>query len=447
MTLAKVRFAPSPTGMLHVGNLRTALVNYLYARNAGGSFMLRIDDTDEARSKAEFETTIREDLQWMGMQWDEEDRQSSRLARYDEALKLLLATGRAYPCYETQEELSLKRKSQLMAAKPPVYDRSALALTETEKQKLQAEGRRPHYRFLLNHAEVNWTDLVRGSVSYHMSSLSDPVLMREDGRVIYTLASVVDDIDHGITAILRGEDHVTNSAAQLQLFRALGAQPPSMGHLALLAGAEGEGLSKRIGSLSVRQLREDGVEAPALASLLARIGTSAPIIAQPSMADIIAEFDINSFGRATPKFSPDELMQINARVLQQLDFNAVKSRLSEAGLGSVDEGFWLAVRGNITKLAEVAEWWAVCHQPVVPQIDDPELLAVALEKLPKGPFGQESWSEWTKAVGTAADRKGKSLFMPLRKALTGRAFGPDMGVLLCYMKDKIVRQRLAGQKA
>jgi len=280
-----------------------------------------------------------------------------------------------------------------------------------------------------------------------MSSLSDPVLMREDGRVIYTLASVVDDIEHGITAILRGEDHVTNSAAQIQLFEALGAQPPAMGHLALLAGADGEGLSKRLGSLSVRQLREEGVEAPALASLLARIGTSAPILAHPLMADIISEFDINSFGRATPKFSPDELMQLNARVLQQLDFSAVKDRLLELGLDSVDEGFWLAVKGNIKTLAEVAEWWAVCNQPIVPEIDDPELLASALEKLPEEPFGQESWSVWTKAVGTAADKKGKSLFMPLRKALTGRAFGPDMGVLLCYMKAKIVRQRLAGQTA
>jgi len=324
MTPAKVRFAPSPTGMLHVGNLRTALINYLFARNAGGSFMLRIDDTDDTRSTVEFEVAIREDLQWMGMQWDEEDRQSARLARYDEALKMLLASGYAYPCYETQEELSLKRKSQLMAGKPPVYDRSALALTEAEKQKLEAEGRQPHYRFLLNHAEVNWTDLVRGNVSYHMSSLSDPVLMREDGRVIYTLASVVDDIDHGITTILRGEDHVTNSAAQVQLFEALGSKPPAMGHLALLAGEGGEGLSKRLGSLSVRQLRQEGVEAQALASLLARIGTSAPIVAQPLMANIIADFDINSYGRATPKFSSDELTQINARLLQQLDYSAVK---------------------------------------------------------------------------------------------------------------------------
>lgn len=447
MTHVKVRFAPSPTGMLHVGNLRTALVNYLYARKVGGAFMLRIDDTDETRSTVEFETAIREDMQWMGMQWDEEDRQSARLERYDEALKSLLDSGRAYACYETQEELSLKRKSQLMAGKPPVYDRAALALNDADREKFVTEGRRPHYRFLLDHVQVNWIDLVRGNVSYQMSSLSDPVLMREDGRVIYTLASVIDDIDHGITAILRGEDHVTNSAAQIQLFEALGAQPPEMGHLALLAGADGEGLSKRLGSLSIRQLREEGIEASALASLLARIGTSAPIIPQTLLADIVAEFDINNFGRATPKFSTDELVQINARVLQQLDFKTVKERFAECGLGVVDEGFWLAVRGNISKLTQVADWWAVCHEPIVPEIEDTELLALALEKLPEGPFGPDTWSAWTSAVGAVANKKGKPLFMPLRKALTGRAFGPDMGILLCYMDAGTVRRRLTGQSA
>ena len=447
MTLPKVRFAPSPTGHLHVGNLRTALVNFLYAKKAGGHFMLRIDDTDKQRSSLKFEESIRDDLKWLGIKWESEDRQSERLDIYNKVLERLIQNGRAYPCYETQEELGLKRKALLMSGKPPIYDRAALRLTEAQKKAYNEQNIMPHYRFLLKHEEVRWTDLIRGESSIHMSSLSDPVLLRADGRVIYTLASVVDDIDHGITTILRGEDHVTNSAAQIQLFQALGAQPPAMGHLALLAGTDGEGLSKRLGSLSVRQLREEGVEALALASLLARIGTSAPIIAQHLMADIIAEFDINSFGRATPKFSSDELMQINARVLQQLDFSVINGCLSDIGLGSVDEGFWLAVRGNITTLTEVADWWAVCHQPVVPEIEDPDLLAVALEKLPEGPFGQESWSVWTKAVGTAAGKKGKSLFMPLRKALTGRAFGPDMGVLLCYMKAETVRQRLAGQTA
>ncbi|MDB2639066.1 glutamate--tRNA ligase family protein, partial [Alphaproteobacteria bacterium] len=260
MTAIKVRFAPSPTGRLHVGNLRTALVNYLFARKTGGQFMLRIDDTDTERSSEAFEADIRADLDWMGMGWDCEDRQSLRLARYDEALAQLVAAGRAYACYETPEELSLKRKAQLSAGRPPVYDRAGLKLSAEDKAKFEANGQRPHWRFLLNDAEVSWHDMVRGDVAYHMSSLSDPVLMREDGRVIYTMASVVDDIDHGITHILRGEDHVTNSAAQIQLFVALGATAPTMGHLALLAGADGEGLSKRLGSLSIGELRQNGIE-------------------------------------------------------------------------------------------------------------------------------------------------------------------------------------------
>ncbi len=272
MSQIKVRFAPSPTGNLHVGNLRTALVNYLFARKTGGQFMLRIDDTDTERSTTAFEASIRNDLKWMGMDWDVEDRQSERLARYDQALAQLRDAGRAYPCFETAEELSLKRKAQLSAGRPPVYDRAALKLSAEQIAAFEAEGRRPHWRFKLDDAEVRWHDLVRGDVAYHMSSLSDPVLMREDGRVIYTMASVVDDIDHGISHIIRGEDHVTNSAAQIQLFGGAWRQAPTMGHVALLAGADGEGLSKRLGSLSISELREQGVEVTAIASLLARIG-------------------------------------------------------------------------------------------------------------------------------------------------------------------------------
>ncbi|MGB0465044.1 MAG: glutamate--tRNA ligase, partial [Candidatus Puniceispirillaceae bacterium] len=312
MSSEKVRFAPSPTGQLHVGNVRTALVNYLFARHHGGQFMLRIDDTDTERSTQAFEASIRDDILWLGMGWDCEDRQSNRLERYDDALARLVAAGRAYPCFETAEELGLKRKAQLMAGKPPVYDRAALKLTPEQIEALKAEGKTPHYRFLLNHEQVSWTDLVRGDVSYHMSSLSDPVLMREDGRVIYTLASVVDDIDHGITTILRGEDHVTNSAAQIQLFEALGSPAPKMGHLALLAGMEGEGLSKRLGSLSIAQLREEGIQSAAITSLLGRIGTSHPIEAFADMQPLIESFDMAAFGRSTAKFSHSELSQINA---------------------------------------------------------------------------------------------------------------------------------------
>ncbi len=445
--MKKVRFAPSPTGKLHVGNLRTALVNYLYARQHDGQFMLRIDDTDEERSKAEYETAIRADLSWMGMGWDCEDRQSDRLKRYDEALQQLIASGRAYACYETQEELSLKRKAQLMAGRPPVYDRAALKLSEEEISRYQQQGRRPHYRFLLNHDMVAWTDLVRGEVSYHMSSLSDPVIIREDGRVIYTLASVVDDIDHEITTIIRGEDHVTNSAAQIQLFEALGHNAPDMGHLALLSGSEGEGLSKRLGSLAIEQLRQDGIHPAALASLLARIGTSEPVVPQKDLKDIVQGFDIGQFGRATAKFSTQELSQINSRVIQQLDFAEVKSELAAAGYTQLDEGFWQIVKGNIERISDAGKWWDICHTPIQPVIMDAELMKTAVKLLAQTEINGDSWSQWTKAIASQTGFKGKALFMPLRQAITGQPSGPDVGALLVYIGRERLLARLKGEQA
>ena len=445
MSKVKVRFAPSPTGNLHVGNLRTALVNYLFARCADGHFMLRIDDTDTERSTPEFEASIRADLTWMGMEWDSEDRQSQRLDRYDEALQKLVADGRAYACYETQEELALKRKAQLSAGRPPVYDRAALKLTEAQKAQFEAEGRRPHWRFLLDHSEVSWTDTVRGDVSYHMSSLSDPVLMREDGRVIYTMASVVDDIDHDITHIIRGEDHVTNSAAQIQLFEALGGTAPVMGHVALLAGADGEGLSKRLGSLSIGQLRDEGTEPEALASLLARIGTADPVVASADMAAIIAGFDLSRFGRATAKFDPAELAQVNVKIVQQRGFDDVAGRLEALDVGG-GEAFWLAVRDNVSTVAEAAHWWRVCTTPLAPVIDSAEVAAAAAAHLPDGDLGGV-WGTWTKSVSEATGAKGRGLFMPIRLALTGQERGPEIGPLLPFIGRDRILARLRGETA
>ena len=446
MSDIKVRFAPSPTGNLHVGNLRTALVNYLFARAAGGVFMLRIDDTDTERSTPEFEASIRADLDWMGMSWDTEDRQSARLDRYDEALRQLEAIGRAYPCFETPEELALKRKAQLSAGRPPVYDRAALKLTDEQKQAFQAEGRRPHWRFRLEDTAVAWADMVRGEVSYHMSSLSDPVLMREDGRVIYTMASVVDDIDHGITHIIRGEDHVTNSAAQIQLFEALGATAPVMGHVALLAGADGEGLSKRLGSLSIGQLRDEGTEASALASLLARIGTADPVVPTADMAAIIGGFDLSRFGRATAKFDPAELAQVNARIVQQLDFDAVSPRLSDLGVGG-DADFWMAVRDNLSSVAEAADWWQVCTTPITPVIEAADVTTAAAGLLPDGDLSSDIWGSWTKAVAAETGAKGRGLFMPIRLALTGREKGPEIAPLLAFIGRERIIARLRGETA
>ena len=446
MSQIKVRFAPSPTGNLHVGNLRTALVNYLFARKTGGQFMLRIDDTDTERSTTAFEASIRNDLKWMGMDWDVEDRQSERLARYDQALAQLRDAGRAYPCFETAEELSLKRKAQLSAGRPPVYDRAALKLSAEQIAAFEAEGRRPHWRFKLDDAEVRWHDLVRGDVAYHMSSLSDPVLMREDGRVIYTMASVVDDIDHGISHIIRGEDHVTNSAAQIQLFEALGAKPPTMGHVALLAGADGEGLSKRLGSLSISELREQGIEAMAIASLLARIGTSDPVNPTSDMAMVIEGFDISRFGRATAKFDPAELAQVNARVVQELSFESVAGRLEAMGIGG-GEAFWLAVRDNIGTVGEAGEWWNICTTSIVPVIDDAEVTKAAAECLPEGALEAEIWADWTRAIAASTGKKGRGLFMPLRLALTGKEKGPELAPLLAFMGRERVIARLQGQSA
>jgi glutamyl-tRNA synthetase len=446
MSPIKVRFAPSPTGNLHVGNLRTALVNYLFARKTGGQFMLRIDDTDTERSTAAYEAGIRADLQWMGMQWDGEDRQSERLARYDSALQQLADAGRAYACFETQEELALKRKAQLSAGRPPVYDRAGLRLDDAQRAAFEAEGRRPHWRFKLEDKEVRWHDLVRGDVAYHMSSLSDPVLMREDGRVIYTLASVVDDIDHAISHILRGEDHVTNSAAQIQLFEALGATPPMMGHVALLAGADGEGLSKRLGSLSIAELRESGIEAAAIASLLARIGTSDPVVPAADMAVVISGFDIGRFGRATAKFDPADLAQVNAKVLQELPFTAVAARL-EAHHITGGEAFWAAVRDNLMTVDEAAFWWQICTAPITPIMDNAQVTSTAADLLPAGAIDAAIWQDWTKAVAAASGVKGRGLFMPLRLALTGQEKGPEIAPLLAFIGRERIVARLRGEAA
>ena len=446
MSQIKVRFAPSPTGNLHVGNLRTALVNFLFARKAGGQFMLRIDDTDTERSTAAFEECIRADLTWMGMAWDVEDRQSERLDRYDAALVQLHADGRAYACYETPEELALKRKAQLSAGRPPVYDRAALKLTAEQIAAFEAEGHQPHWRFRLEDAEVRWHDMVRGDVAYHMSSLSDPVLMRADGRVIYTLASVVDDIDHGISHILRGEDHVTNSAAQIQLFEALGAQAPTMGHMALLAGADGEGLSKRLGSLSIAELRNNDIEAMSIASLLARIGTSDPVVPTAQMARIIDGFDITRFGRATAKFDPAELAQVNAKVVQELTFAAVAERLDAVAVGG-GEPFWMAVRDNLSGVAEAGDWWQICTQPITPVIESANVTSAAADLLPDGDLEASIWQDWTKAIGAVSGAKGRGLFMPLRLALTGREKGPEIAPLLAFMGRERVLARLRGETA
>ncbi|WCL53006.1 glutamate--tRNA ligase [Gimibacter soli] len=440
----KVRFAPSPTGKLHVGNIRAALVNWLFARQQGGTFFLRIDDTDRERSTLENEEAIKRDLAWLGLNYDDTFRQSERFSRYDEVVADLKAAGRLYPCYESAEELEMKRKIQLGRGLPPVYDRAALSLTDEDLAKLEAEGRKPHWRFKLEvPARVEWNDLIRGTQSIDMAALSDPILVREDGSYLYTLPSVIDDVDYGITHIVRGEDHVTNSAVQAQIFEAVGGKVPEMAHFALLTGKGGEGLSKRHGAMSVEEYRDEaGIEPMAIISLLARLGTSEPIEAFVSPEPLIEGFAFSKFGRSTAKLDPADLDILNAKILHATPFALVADRLD-----GLDEAFWEVVKPNLNKLADVKDWLAIVRGPVTPVIEDAAHMAKALELLPSGELDGETWGVWTNAIKEATGVKGKGLFMPLRLALTGQERGPEMATLLPLIGRQKVAARLSGEAA
>jgi glutamyl-tRNA synthetase len=443
-----VRIAPSPTGLLHVGNIRTALMNWLFAKRTGGRFMLRLDDTDLARSTQAFAEAIERDLKWMGLPWDSFAKQSDRFGRYVEALEQLKKAGRAYPCFETQEELALKRKSQLNRGLPPVYDRGALKLSPEEIAEKEKAGLKPHWRFKLNDAPVIWNDLVQGNKEFKQGSLSDPVLVREDGIPLYTFCSVVDDADFAVTHVVRGEDHVANTAVQIQIWEALGAKVPTFAHLALLTLASGEELSKRLGSMSVADLRDQmGIEALALCSYLARIGTSESIEAAANMQELIEHFDFKKIGRSPPKFDEAELMRLNARIIHHMDFKTAEPRLKDMGLNGVTEEFWNAVRPNLARLSDIKDWWHITQEQVAPQIDDKDFAAKAASLLPPEPWDQTSWGAWTDAVKKETGRKGKELFMPLRMALTGRHDGPEMKVLLPLIGPGHAKARLKGEAA
>jgi len=433
------RFAPSPTGRLHVGNVRTALLNWLLARQQGGRFLLRLDDTDAARSTEAHAQSIRDDLAWLGMAPDAEEKQSARLPRYEAVLTGLAAAGHAYRCYETPEELDLKRKVLLGRGLPPVYDRAALALTDADHARFAAQAMPPHWRFKLSpQAPHAWDDLVRGPSHIDPASLSDPVIRRADGGWLYMLPSVIDDVDMGITHVVRGEDHVTNTGVQLQMFAAMGAAFPRFGHAALLTGTDGA-LSKRIGSVGVGEFRDRGIEPIALKALLARLGTSQPVEAVTSSAPLIAGFDIASLGRATARFDEAELVALNSRILHQTEHAAVADRTSLA------EAQWNAVRGNIETVAQANSWKAVFTGPVAPPAfgsEDKSFLATAARLLEAMPFGEQTWSQLTSALKEQTGRKGKPLFMPLRQALTGREHGPDMANMLPLIGREQALQRL-----
>ena len=427
--MTTTRFAPSPTGYLHVGNLRTALFNYLITRKAGGTFILRIDDTDPERSKEEYVDAIEQDLEWLGIHWDKVERQSKRLDRYIEAADKLRNMGRFYEAFETPIELDLKRKKQLNMGKPPVYDRAALTLTEEDKAKLRAERGDGVWRFKLDQERIDWSDGIVGDISIDAASVSDPVLIRGDGQFLYTLASVVDDTDMGVTNVVRGSDHVTNTATQIQIIKALGFEPPAFAHHSLLTGPQGEGLSKRLGTLSLRDLREQGVQPMALLSHMARLGSSDPFEMRSTMDELIEGFDVTRFGTAPTKFDVDDLFPLTARYLHGVSLDDVAGEIAEIGVpADLAETFWNVTRENITTLKDLQGWWHLYRDGAEPLIDDEdrEFIAQALTLLPEGPFTKETWKAWTDEVKSATGRKGKGLFMPLRKALTGQERGPDM---------------------
>jgi glutamyl-tRNA synthetase len=446
----KVRFAPSPTGRLHVGNARLALINFLFARKHGGVLQLRLDDTDIERSTEDNARAIERDLAWFGLKHDEFARQSDRLDRYEAAAESLRASGRLYPAYETAEELALKRKAQLAAGRSPRYDREALRLTDADRAALEASGRKPHWRFRLDDAAHEWDDIVHGPTRVAGSDLSDPVLLREDGRPLYTLSSVVDDLEFGITHVIRGEDHLTNTAAQIQLFEALGGRGsvPIFAHLSLLTDATGGKLSKRAGALSLEALRDEvGIEPLALASLLARLGTSDPIEPRTSLHAVIEGFDLTRFGRAAARFDGEDLLRINARILHALPYAAVAERLAAKGLGAIDAVFWDAVKPNLERFDEIATWWSVAQGPVTPVIEDPAFASEAATVLADERFDAETWARWTAALKSRTGRSGKALFHPLRLALTGREHGPELKILLPLIGRDRALARLHGETA
>lgn len=442
----RLRFAPSPTGRIHVGNVRTALMNWLFAIPQGGTVLLRIDDTDLARSTKEYEQSIVDDLAWLGLEWAERANQSHRFDAYEAAAAKLKAAGLLYPAYETEDELDRRRKIAQATGKPPVYDRAALKLSAEDRAKLEAEGRKPHWRFKLSGARKDWNDLVRGNVSIDTASLSDPVLIREDGAFLYTLPSVVDDIDFKITHIVRGEDHVTNSGVQIEIFEALGGPVPQFGHFPLLVGADGNALSKRIGSLGVGELAAEGYEPMTVLSHLAKIGTSDPVEARASLDLLASEFSFDKIGRAPARFDPEDLKRVNAQLLHQYDYSKVKDRLAklEADKG---EAFWNAIRANIQLLPEARQWAHIVDGPIEPFVSDKTFAAAALEVLPKGPYDATSWSAFTNAVKEKTGAKGKALFMPLRQALTGLDHGPEMAALFALIGEDKARKRLSGETA
>jgi glutamyl-tRNA synthetase len=453
-TPVRVRFAPSPTGLLHIGNARAAVLNWLFASHEGGEFILRFDDTDRERSTLEFAEKIQEDLTWLGIHPARVYRQSDRLSLYESAAARLKASGRLYPCYETGEELSLKRKNQIARGRPPLYDRASLHLTEEQKKTYEKEGRTPHWRFKIEtHQTIEWEDEIRGHVSFEGATLSDPVLIREDGTPLYTFASVVDDLDLAITHIIRGEDHVVNTAVQIQLIEALGgkAKAFSFAHFTLLTDREGQGFSKRLGSLSLDSFARQGIEPLTVINFLAKVGTSDAIDPHPHLEEIMASFDMKKFARSSPKFDLADLEILNKKLLHKMSYKDILPRLKDLKLEGVDEALWQAVQGNIDQLPQLRVWEEVCYRPLDPVLQSviqaPEVLQAALHHLPSEGWTEASWNPWISAIKADTGATGRALFLPLRLALTGHDHGPELKGLIPLIGLDRCGARLRGERA
>ncbi len=440
----RVRFAPSPTGFLHVGNIRTALINYLFCRQLNGSFLLRIDDTDAERSKQEYEDAIYEDLKWLGIEHNETARQSLRFEQYQKATEHLKSIGRLYPCYETQEELAFKRKIQLSQGRPPIYDRAGLNLTTEHKEKYLDQGRKPHWRFKIADEAIEWNDLVRGPVHFEGAHLSDPVLIREDGQPIYTLASVVDDCEMKVTHIIRGEDHVANTAIQIQLIQALGYDPKNFtfAHMPLISDEQGEGLSKRLGSAGIRTLRSEGILPMALSNVLARLGTSQPIEAFDSLEPLIKEFSFSNFARSTPKFSIETVQAINSKLIHDAPFEQIKPYLPEAT--HLDSNTWETLQRNLNSLHDLPTWLQILDGSFTNNFseEDKTYFQNVLNCLPEKDWDQDPWIEWQTSIKEKTNRKGGKLLKPIRFALTGLDHGPELGKLVKLLGRQEIERRL-----
>ncbi|PIR39468.1 MAG: glutamate--tRNA ligase [Alphaproteobacteria bacterium CG11_big_fil_rev_8_21_14_0_20_39_49] len=438
------RFAPSPTGLIHIGNVRTALLCYLIARQNNGKFMLRLDDTDTERSKEEYATAIKSELKWLGLDWDIFARQSDRLARYEEIKQKLISDDLLYPCYESAEELEVKRKMLINRGLPPIYDRAALRLTEQQKADFEKQGIQPHWRFKLDDTKtISWEDEIKGTITFEAKNLSDPVLIRANGNPTYMLPSAIDDVDFDITHVVRGEDHVSNTAIQIQLFEAIGGKIPTFAHSALMKAKDGK-ISKREGGYDIAAMREEGIEVLTINSFLARLGTSDPVEPRTSMQEIIDNFDIKRFTKNAAIYEYIELERLNPKIIHKFSFNDVKDRAEMKG---IDEEFFESVKANLNKLSEIQQWWEICKKQLTPIIDDADFAKTASELLPDGKWDENTWSEWTSKVKEATGRKGKDLFMPIRKALTARDNGPELKLILPLIGNEKATARLNGKAA